>query len=257
MNPTMPESNSISWWSSRFGRAVRHVPTSDSRVTGAGDFVAGVHAVRSTIISAKSFMERYRTPPGKLTPVIARRAAASASVDVVTISERVSRHRRARCLSDASANTSREKLRTGRVVDPLQSLMPCTSVRRALQLWRNQMSATTSKRTDTTALRPFKVNVPEAQLTDMRTRINATRWPDKETDPDQGVELAFMQTLARYWANEYDWRRCETQLNSHPQFITEIDGLDIHFVHVRSKHEDAMPIIVTHGWPGSPIEQLK
>ena len=117
----------------------------------------------------------------------------------------------------------------------------------------------TEQTTDKTAIRPFRVNVPEAELTELRRRINATKWPDKETVPDfsQGVQLAFMQALARYWANDYDWRRVEAKLNSYPQFITEIDGLDIHFIHVRSKHEDAMPLIVTHGWPGSPIEQLK
>ena len=115
------------------------------------------------------------------------------------------------------------------------------------------------KSTDPASIRPFRVNIPEADLIELRRRIVATRWPDKETvgDPSQGVQLAFIQALARYWATDYDWRRCEAQLNSHPQFITEIDGLDIHFIHVRSRHEEAMPLIVTHGWPGSPIEQLK
>src|SRR4030095_13522094 len=113
--------------------------------------------------------------------------------------------------------------------------------------------------TDHAAIRPFQVNVPEVELTELRRRITATRFPEKETVTDfsQGVALAFMQALARYWAADYDWRRCEAQLNAHPQFITEIDGLDIHFIHVRSRHEDAMPLIVTHGWPGSPNEQLK
>src|SRR5256714_5678313 len=112
---------------------------------------------------------------------------------------------------------------------------------------------------DKNAIRPFHVNIPEAELTDLRRRIVATRLPERETVTDfsQGVQLAFIQALARYWATDYNWRRCEAQLNSHPQFITEIDGLDIHFIHVRSRHEDAMPLIVTHGWPGSPIEQLK
>jgi pimeloyl-ACP methyl ester carboxylesterase len=108
-----------------------------------------------------------------------------------------------------------------------------------------------------TAIRPFQVKVPEADLLDLRRRLEATRWPDKETDAEQGVQLAVLQAVARYWATDYDWRRCEAQLNARPQFITEIDGLDIHFIHVRSRHEDAMPLIVTHGWPGSPIEQLK
>jgi len=110
---------------------------------------------------------------------------------------------------------------------------------------------------EATDIRPFHVDVPEADLTDLRRRINATRWPEKETDADQGVQLAFIQALARYWATDYNWRRCEAQLNARPQFITEIDGLDIHFIHVRSRHEDAMPLIVTHGWPGSILEQLK
>jgi pimeloyl-ACP methyl ester carboxylesterase len=112
---------------------------------------------------------------------------------------------------------------------------------------------------DKTAIRPFHVNVPEAELTELRRRINATRWPERETvtDESQGVQLATIQQLARYWATEYDWRKCEARLNAVPQFITEIDGLDIHFIHVRSKHENALPLIVTHGWPGSMIEQLK
>ena len=110
-----------------------------------------------------------------------------------------------------------------------------------------------------TVVRPFHVNVSEAELAELRRRINATRWPERETvaDASQGVQLATTQALARYWATEYDWRKCETKLNAHPQFITEIDGLDIHFIHVRSKHENALPIIVTHGWPGSVTEQLK
>ncbi len=112
---------------------------------------------------------------------------------------------------------------------------------------------------DQTAIRPFQVNVPEAELTELRRRINATRWPDRETvtDQSQGVQLATTQALARYWATEYDWRKCEARLNALPQFITEIDGLDIHFIHVRSKHDNALPLIVTHGWPGSVVEQMK
>ena len=108
-------------------------------------------------------------------------------------------------------------------------------------------------------IRPFHVDVPEEELTDLRRRIAATRWPEKETveDASQGVQLATMQALALYWETEYDWRKCEARLNAVPQFITEIDGLDIHFVHARSKHEDALPIVVCHGWPGSVIEQLK
>ena len=112
---------------------------------------------------------------------------------------------------------------------------------------------------DQTELRPFRVNVPEAELIDLRRRINATRWPERETvrDDTQGVQLATIQKLARYWATEHDWRKVEARLNALPQFITEVDGLDIHFIHVRSKHENALPMIITHGWPGSIIEQLK
>jgi pimeloyl-ACP methyl ester carboxylesterase len=112
---------------------------------------------------------------------------------------------------------------------------------------------------DKNAIRPFHVNVPEAELTELRKRINTTKWPDRETVPDQtqGVQLATMQKLARYWETEYDWRKCEARLNAYPQFITEIEGLDIHFIHARSKHEDALPLIVTHGWPGSVVEQVK
>src|SRR5919107_5054025 len=109
------------------------------------------------------------------------------------------------------------------------------------------------------AIRPFHVDVPDEALTEMRRRIAATVWPDRETVPDssQGVPLATMQELARHWATDYDWRRCEARLQALPQFVTTIDGLDIHFVHVRSRHEDALPLVVNHGWPGSVIEQLK
>src|SRR4026207_1660812 len=112
---------------------------------------------------------------------------------------------------------------------------------------------------DKAAIRKFHVNVPESELTELRRRINATKWPDRETvtDESQGVPLATIQKLARYWGTDYDWRKFETKLNGLPQFITEIDGLDIHFIHVRSKHENALPLIVTHGWPGSVAEQLK
>jgi pimeloyl-ACP methyl ester carboxylesterase len=112
---------------------------------------------------------------------------------------------------------------------------------------------------DKTAIHPFQVNVPEAELTELRRRIHATKWPDRETvtDATQGVQLATVQALARYWATEYDWRKIEAKLNALPQFITEIDALDIHFIHVRSKHENALPLIVTHGWPGSIVEQMK
>ena len=121
-----------------------------------------------------------------------------------------------------------------------------------------QGSAT--QRSNEQAIRPFPVaSVPEAELTDLRKRINATRWPERETvtDATQGVQLATMQALARYWATDYDWRKCEAKLQSLPNFLTEIDGLNIHFIHIRSKHENALPLIVTHGWPGSITEQLK
>src|SRR5690242_14303272 len=102
------------------------------------------------------------------------------------------------------------------------------------------------------AVRPFHIDVPDEALVDLRLRVVATRWPERETvtDASQGVQLATTQKLARYWATDYDWRKAEARLNALPQFITEIDGLDIHFIHVRSKHEDALPLIVTHGWPG-------
>ena len=112
---------------------------------------------------------------------------------------------------------------------------------------------------DKSAVRPFHVSIPEAELVEMRKRIKATRWPERETvtDDSQGVKLSIMQDLARYWATEYDWRKVEARLNALPNFLTEIDGLDIHFIHVRSKHKNALPLIVTHGWPGSIIHNLK
>jgi pimeloyl-ACP methyl ester carboxylesterase len=121
----------------------------------------------------------------------------------------------------------------------------------------DSMATTTS--VEQPAVRTFEVDVPEAELSDLRRRIGATRWPERETvdDDSQGVRLATMKDLARYWASDYDWRKCEAKLNALPQCLTAIDGLDIHFIHVRSKHEDALPLIVTHGWPGSIIEQLK
>src|SRR5262245_4114578 len=131
-----------------------------------------------------------------------------------------------------------------------------TPSRRHLGAPRSSAAVT---RKDSKAIRRFRVKFPEAEMTELRRRIKATKWPERETvkDATQGVQLATMQKLARYWATDYDWRRCEEQLNALPQFITEIDGLDIHFIHVRSKHENALPLIVTHGWPGSVVEQLK
>jgi pimeloyl-ACP methyl ester carboxylesterase len=112
---------------------------------------------------------------------------------------------------------------------------------------------------DRTAIRPLHVHVPESQLVELRRRIKATRWPERETvsDATQGVQLATMQKLAQYWATNYNWRKIEARLNAMPQFVTEVDGLDIHFIHVRSEHPNALPVIITHGWPGSIIEQLK
>jgi pimeloyl-ACP methyl ester carboxylesterase len=109
------------------------------------------------------------------------------------------------------------------------------------------------------AIRPFTINIPQEEIDELRRRVATTRWPERElvTDTSQGVQLATMQKLARYWATDYDWHKMEARLNALPQFITEIDGLDIHFIHVRSKHENALPVIVTHGWPGSVVEQLK
>src|SRR3984893_8557436 len=122
------------------------------------------------------------------------------------------------------------------------------------------MSVSADNSGDATAIRPFTIRgTPEAEIEDLRARVTATRWPDKETVPDhsQGVQLATIQELARYWATDYDWRRCEAKLNALPHFMTEIDGLDIHFIHVRSEHQNALPVIITHGWPGSVIELLK
>ena len=115
------------------------------------------------------------------------------------------------------------------------------------------MSATTEKPSGATEIRPFQVEVPEADLEDLRQRIAATRWPSRELvdDRSQGVQLSTTQALASFWETEYDWRACEARLNALPQFKTEIDGVEIHFIHVRSPHEDALPLVMTHGWPGS------
>jgi hypothetical protein len=113
--------------------------------------------------------------------------------------------------------------------------------------------------TENTAIRPFHINIPEAEITELKRRIEATRWPEREAvaDESQGVRLKTIQELARYWADEYDWRKIESRLSSYPNFITEIDGLDFHFIHVRSKHDNAMPLLIAHGWPGSIVEQVK
>src|SRR5215218_7752919 len=127
------------------------------------------------------------------------------------------------------------------------------------------MTTTTKPPVDTTqdartaAVRPFRVDVPQSDLDDLRQRLAATRWPDRETVPDrsQGAKLADLQQLVEYWHTEYDWRRGEAQLNAWPQFMTTVDGVDVHFLHVRSRHEDALPLIISHGWPGSVVEQIK
>jgi pimeloyl-ACP methyl ester carboxylesterase len=123
----------------------------------------------------------------------------------------------------------------------------------------SEVPAPSPEAAEDTAIRPFRISVPETELVDLRRRIVATRWPERElvSDATQGVQLATMQKLARYWAADYDWRKVEARLNALPQFVTTIDGLDIHFIHVRSKYPNALPIIITHGWPGSIIEQLK
>ncbi len=123
------------------------------------------------------------------------------------------------------------------------------------------MTQSTAARSDTAnaAVRPFRVNISDEDLTDLRRRIQATRWPDKETVPDrsQGAQLAKLQELVQYWGTDYDWRKAEAKLNALPQFVTTIDGVDIHFIHVRSRHKNALPLLISHGWPGSVIEQLK
>src|SRR3954452_16377573 len=124
---------------------------------------------------------------------------------------------------------------------------------------RTHMAVMVERSVVDTTIRPFTIDIPDADLEDLRVRIAATRWPSKElvADRSQGVQLATLQELARYWTTEYDWRRCEARLNALPQCTTEIDGVEIHFIHVRSRHEDAMPLIMTHGWPGSIIELLE
>ena len=138
--------------------------------------------------------------------------------------------------------------------DRREALSASAAVAASSRIPRQAHAATASD-----AIREFHVNVPESELVELRRRINATKWPERETvtDASQGVQLATTQALARYWATDYDWRKIEAKLKALPQFITEIDGLDIHFIHVRSKHDNALPLIVTHGWPGSIIEQMK
>lgn len=136
-----------------------------------------------------------------------------------------------------------------------RDLLATSAAAGALSLLPSRLVAAT----DANAIRPFRVDFPEEALVDLRRRINATRWPDRETvsDQSQGIQLARLQQLARYWGTQYDWRKIEAKMNALPQFITEIDGVDIHFIHVRSRHPNALPVIITHGWPGSVFEQLK
>jgi len=157
----------------------------------------------------------------------------------------------------ASGLSRRELIQKGAAVMALSAFSPV-----AIETFGTTKSEDTMTQTsgDGIAIRPFPhVNVPEADLADLRKRINATKWPERETvaDASQGVQLATIQKLAHYWGTDYDWRKVEARLHALPQFVTEIGGLDIHFIHVRSRHENALPMIVTHGWPGSIIEQMK
>ena len=144
-------------------------------------------------------------------------------------------------------------------IDPQSTNESTTNVNQKENNNMAQLSTAAATTTVADAIRPFRINFPEAALVDLRRRIAETRWPERETvsDATQGVQLATMQKLASYWTNGYDWRKVEAKLNSYPNFITNIDGVDIHFIQVKSKHPNAMPLIVTHGWPGSIIEQLK
>jgi pimeloyl-ACP methyl ester carboxylesterase len=166
----------------------------------------------------------------------------------------------------AGSVLSRRTLLKGAAMTALAAFSPIARTKESETIQKEdtmtQTSATQQGSTqgaDKNAIRPFHVNFPESELTELCRRVKATRWPEREpvADASQGVQLATTQALARYWAADYDWRKCEKKLNALPQFITEIDGLDIHFIHARSKHENALPLIITHGWPGSIIEQLK
>jgi hypothetical protein len=134
--------------------------------------------------------------------------------------------------------------------------VPTADVRASVD---SALSASPPTSTEDKSIRPFHINVPEEQLVDLRKRIEATRWPDKETvnDESQGIRLAEMQALVQYWGTDYDWRKAEAKLNALPEFVTTIDGVDIQFIHVRSREPNALPLILTHGWPGSPLELLK
>ena len=157
--------------------------------------------------------------------------------------------------------TRRFTLRTGIAVAAVTATLalPSGSARHAVSASSLAPLSAAAAEDNGTAIRPFRVHVPDAELADLRRRLQATRWPDKETvaDRSQGVPLEKLQTLVRYWGSDYNWRKVEAKLNALPQFVTNIDGVDIHFIHVRSRHANALPMIVTHGWPGSVIEQLK
>jgi pimeloyl-ACP methyl ester carboxylesterase len=168
-------------------------------------------------------------------------------------------HNRRRFLGTAAMTVASAQLGIFSFADA-ETTQPQTTKEEESMTTAVALPESTTQSADTGTIRPFpKVHVPESELTELRRRINNTKWPDRETvtDTTQGVQLATTQALARYWATEYDWRKIEAKLNALPQFITEIDGLDIHFIHVRSKHENALPLILTHGWPGSIVEQLK
>jgi pimeloyl-ACP methyl ester carboxylesterase len=170
-------------------------------------------------------------------------------------------------MKEAEDSSRRRFLKTGSLLGLAAAFSPrtiadaFTNSNSKTNQMENSMTRTsaTQLQTDKAAIRPFQFNFSDAELADLRRRVNATKWPDREQVPDasQGVQLATMQKLARYWGTDYDWRKGEAKLKAVPHFVTELDGLDIHFIHVRSKHENALPMIVTHGWPGSIIEQMK
>src|SRR4051794_16260261 len=162
-------------------------------------------------------------------------------------------------MPDASPDLTRRHLVGAAAAAVAAGPLGLFDISRRMDAMPKTLEAAPRTKTAATDIRPFKVHFPDSALADLRRRVKATRWPAKETvsDASQGVQLATMQALASYWANGYDWRPVEARLNAVPNAITEIDGLDIHFIHVRSKHEHALPVIITHGWPGSVIEQLK
>jgi pimeloyl-ACP methyl ester carboxylesterase len=161
--------------------------------------------------------------------------------------------------ASSSSNSRRRLLATSVAASALGLILLAASWYGQTAVAAEHATDSRQRKPDTTEIRPFHVNVPDAVLVDLRRRIAATRWPDRETveDPSQGAQLAKLQELVRYWGTGYDWRNAEAKLNALPQFTTTIDGLDIHFIHVRSRHENALPVIITHGWPGSVLELIK